>query len=530
MIINPSAPMNIQGIEELQGSEGSAAKLPFGQGASFENTLSTMEGEGKFEVPLLLMSDDKISQDELEKGENAAGNGEILLASLPAVSGELKLQSEEATLKTAPVNLTTDQTKTQLLPLEDNVAQLKEQVANMGQTPSAHAKELSSVMPENLSEAENFEVPSISNVKSVLHPVQSNNTEGIASIEGEHAEQIPVSADPRIQTKNVSANTFERSEVSIDEQLDQASVRLDLEKNSLNDPKTKGAAAISTGTLIYNDEVQPEESTAKRQLMQQFRTITAEESLQSKGPQALGNFTDNINFDQAVNPTGNANDFTVKNSSSKRPIPRNTPELSEVFVKTDQEEIVQDLDSLPEGDTGFDQVLKELGDRTETSASKENNRPILAESTSSRSFSKDVNTNLDQIMSKVNFKDNGIKEMTLQLTPRELGEVTMKFHQEENTMAVHMIVGSMEAKQMLEASLPELRARFLEQDNGSFDQMQFSVDVEQQSFSRSDQAPEQGGFEDDYIGNRQKEVVEAKVPVSQQYKKAGFNSGLNIYA
>ena len=106
----------------------------------------------------------------------------------------------------------------------------------------------------------------------------------------------------------------------------------------------------------------------------------------------------------------------------------------------------------------------------------------------------------------------------------------MKIRQHNNEIVVEMLVASLEAKHMLETNLPELRSRFLGHEDASFDQLQFSVDVEQHSFSESGEAPEHGSFEDDYLGGKQQQEVDAKTPVSQQYQKAGYNAGVSIYA
>ena len=139
--------------------------------------------------------------------------------------------------------------------------------------------------------------------------------------------------------------------------------------------------------------------------------------------------------------------------------------------------------------------------------------------------------NLEKIASQIQFRkeDNEVKELILELHPKHLGSMRMKLSQEGENLSVEMLVGSVEAKQMIESDLASLREMLMKREDMEFQQLQLAVDVEQNPFQRDGQQAEQGGFRENYGSNHgaSSGVVEPKP--SQVYQRAVSASGLNLY-
>ena len=418
------------------------------------------------------------------------------------------LPVEEPLLRTAAVTVTNDQAQSSILPQDDSVARLKEQVSNMPQLTRTGTEMADSPQAE--------EAPSSLNTHFVFRSAQRQKPEGV----DQKMEQVG-QYDPRMERGE--AKIAERTKVTVEAQLDQANFQLSMGKSAESD-----SDSLTPAVAFRHGVPEEPEPMSYQKMKQQFRAIPLSDSLEQSNPQPLREFSQNMNFDAALNPSGKLQDFEApRNAPSKNAFSRNVPNLAEVFTQVKQEEGAEPAQTFTELDTQFDPMMRDSSDKLETNSVKEGR--LVSELNPARTGLKEPALDLEQIMSKVHVKDKGTQEVILQLAPKELGNLKMTIRQEGNDLSVEMIVANPEVKQILEANLPELRARFLAQEEASFDQLQFAVDVEQHSFSQSGQSPDRGGFEEDYFSQKQQEA-EGQVPVSEQYRKAGYNSGVSVYA
>ncbi|MBF0238761.1 MAG: flagellar hook-length control protein FliK [SAR324 cluster bacterium] len=136
---------------------------------------------------------------------------------------------------------------------------------------------------------------------------------------------------------------------------------------------------------------------------------------------------------------------------------------------------------------------------------------------------------LEQIVSRVNSGNGDPQEITMELNPEHLGKLTMKVMQDGDNLSVEMRVDNPMAKQMIEASMNDLKNRFIEKDF-SFSNFNLSVNIDQRSNSQFQQSPNQGGFAQDHIGATQSNRLEREVPVMASIRRPSAVSGLSLYA
>ncbi|MBF0289273.1 MAG: flagellar hook-length control protein FliK [SAR324 cluster bacterium] len=531
MIIGSSIPVIPQGIEEIQGlDENSDASI--GQGFSFENALFAMQESDAEEGKMFMEDEDQT----VEEAPIVINDMKTNPTTIPAALAEVQLKSEESEIEIASVDPVVDHSGSHYLPLGDNTEQLTEQVSNMSQPakvassaqgnsnfPSADLKSVVEHVPGEVSN--NAEEQVLENFSESLEK------QGLREGDKDSAATI----DPRISSRGGEAGDTERTKVSIATQLNMANAQQDLEKNGAIEKQMENPTVATPAALMHQTKAETEEDMLQRRLMQQFRSITADSaSMEASPSQSLENLTQlreisqTPNFDQAISEGEHPDDFMTKQTGAKSPIERNIPQLADIFKSTEQESVVEDTDTSMDIDPSMDNMSMESIENNHVASTKESNSISALKSSEKTSVVSDFD--LDQIMSKVNLKDDGDREVTIQLRPEHLGDLRMKVRQEGNDLTIEMTVRNPEAKGLLEANLAELRTRFLAQDDNAFDQLQFAVNVGEHSFSNPDHSAERGQFEEDYSASKQQERLEPQVAVSQQYKKAGLNSGVSIYA
>lgn len=379
-------------------------------------------------------------------------------------------------------------------------------------------------------------------LETTLKPAQAEKADLLADV----GKQSNI--DPRIPLNlqnNQAGPQTKITQVPIQSQINDAANRLDAEAH--NDPFLKPIEARvgASAANILQGVSKPEKfEQTQKQLMQQFRPIEASEWNNSKTTvPPLRAFMETAIYEQGVNPSGNmqnlqqlqkqysaANLNRTGNAAtgiSKGNVPRNSQQLADVFTKASPETAMVDEVVVDSSEFNFD-VLHSGGDAgRETPRTKDVS--ALSAVADERSMVDDAPFDLDQILSKVNLKDNGTKELDIQLTPEHLGNLKMRVIQEGNDLSIEMVAATAEAKALLDQNLPELRAQFLDQEEGNFDQLEFAVDVEQHKDPDTGQPQDHGGHQADNVAKQQQEEIETQTTVSQQYQKSGLNSGVNIY-
>lgn len=285
-----------------------------------------------------------------------------------------------------------------------------------------------------------------------------------------------------------------------------------------------------------NQQKTPEE--IQKNLSAQFPAVTSakEKNIESL-VQPLRAYSQNMNFDPTINPSGKSQDPQITNFQKLQSLTKlnkpntieKTSNLKTALTPSISEEVPLEMEMVSNNGQTSETSSSSTMDFQESLTIKETKTP--SETLNAKKTFTETEFDLEQIMSKVNVRDNGNKELSIKLTPEHLGDLKMKIHQDGNNLAVEMIAATAEAKQVLEANLPELRAHFLNQKEGAFDQMQFTVDVEQNDFANSDQTADREQNNDDGNANSSRsEKQETQPTTSQPYQITNTDSGVNIYA
>ena len=142
----------------------------------------------------------------------------------------------------------------------------------------------------------------------------------------------------------------------------------------------------------------------------------------------------------------------------------------------------------------------------------------------------DAPFDMEQISKHMKLSKSGTddNEVTLQLTPENLGKLVMKIQQKGHELSVDMRVENNQAKQLIEANFGELKHRFLDKDF-SFDNMTLNVNIDQRSASQFEDSPDQSRFQGDYVGDKQSERIAGLESESTKLRPNLSSSGLHMY-
>ncbi len=520
---------------------------------SFEETLADYQGIeadlGLEPAQVVQLGEDQVILPETIEPEIQEG-----LAPEGVTAAGVSVDTGEPVVQVAQTASVTDHAQVGHLETGDSVPQLQEQARN-----------IRSVMQMSTEQGASSELPATNiprtPLQQVMQPVAANSEKASEQLMAGNVSALP--GDPRVSVEGQPI--LERTKVSVENQLHQAGARLDAEKTAASTTALKSEIGTPEASLqekfpatnnlqtrlnatdfVENKSlltsaavlhtVEPETTTdVQQKLLNQFRHVPQHQmqsSVAPTTPQAMmQEFSQDLNLEPALQSPEMANQVaTDKTVSGKGNLLRDIPGLDRVFQTAETDEFVDDPSQPMKAEPNFADLMTQSSDNSKPVAPKTEASLATATTAAQQSQATEQTFDLEQIMSKVNFRDDGSREVEMQLYPEHLGKLKMKIRQDGSEMAVEMVVSNPEAKQLVEANMAELRSRFLNQEETNIDQLKVAVDVEQHSFNESGQQQEHGGFEEDYTRTSQQDRLESEKPVSQQYRRAGVNSGLNIYA